>query len=107
MEIQAIFEKSFSGPPGDAVWIVESASNRNWFASAKRNLDPNSAIFSLERYRSVDHALCHVVWGIKDHFPRWQSIHVLGLPPALLIPAEMEQEGRWVRRPDGLVLHRE
>jgi len=106
MEILAIFDESYSGAPGDAVWIVDSVSNRNWFAMAQSRLDENSAIFSWERYSSLESALCYMIWGIHDHFPDWQRILVVGWPPDRSLPIEMQEEGRWERRPDGLVLYR-
>ena len=69
MDIHAIFDENYSGPLVEAAWIVESAANREWFAAAKGRIGPNSAIFSLDRYRSVESALCHVVWGIEGAFP--------------------------------------
>ncbi|MEQ8293435.1 MAG: hypothetical protein RIA08_14615 [Roseovarius sp.] len=106
MDIHAIFDENFSGPPAEAAWIVESAANREWFAAAKGQLHPDSAIFSLEQYRSVETALCHVVWGIEEHFPKWRRIIVLGLAPTFSVPMEIEREGRWERRTDGFVLYR-
>lgn len=106
MDIHAIFDENYSGPLVEAAWIVESAANREWFAAAKGRIGPNSAIFSLDRYRSVERALCHVVWGIEEHFPQWRKIIVLGLTSTISVPVEIEREGRWERRADGLVLHR-
>ena len=106
MDIHAIFDENYSGPLVEAAWIVESAANREWFAAAKGRIGPNSAIFSLDRYRSVETALCHVVWGIEEHFPQWRRIIVLGLTSTISVPAELEREGRWEKRTDGFVLYR-
>jgi hypothetical protein len=106
MDIHAIFDENYSGPLVEAVWIVESAANQAWFAAAKGRIGPNSAIFSLDRYRSVESALCHVVWGIEEHFPQWRRIIVLGLTSTFPVPAELEREGRCEKRMDGFVLHR-
>lgn len=106
MEIHAIFDRQYSGHPGEAVWIIDSPANRRWFEEAKANLAPNSALFLAERYASVQMALCYMIPGIKEHFPEWQRISVSGIAPAIPVPGELLDEGRWEVRQDGFVLHR-
>lgn len=106
MEIHAIFDSQFSGQSGDAVWIADSPVNRIWFDKAKANLAPNSALFHVERFRSVQMALCYMIWGIVEHFPEWQRIWVTGIAPAISVPNELLDEGRWETLQNGLVLHR-
>lgn len=106
MDIQAIFDKAYTGQPSDGVWIIDSPSNRTWFEAAKASLAPNSGLFLAERYLSDEDALCYVIWSIFEHFPDWRSIFVVGLPPTILVPNVLMQEGHWETQPEGFVLHR-
>lgn len=106
MEIHAIFDSHFTGQSCDAVWIVDSPANRIWFDEAKGSLDPNSALFRVESHKSVQLALCYMIWGIVEHFPEWQKICVTGIVPATSVPSELLDVGRWEAIHKGLVLLR-
>lgn len=105
-DLHAIFDSAFSGPTGEAVWIVDSPANRIWFEAAGASLDRDSALFHAARYGSTEEAFCFMIWGMIEHFPEWQRLHVSGLAPATPIPEELSDEGRWEIHPDGFVLHR-
>ena len=106
MKIRAIFDSQFSGEATGSVWIVDSPANRPWFERAKPTLAEGSAVFLASRYESRELAFCYMVWGIQDHFPDWQQIHVSGLDPFFPIPDALKDEGRWEIVRDSLVLHR-
>lgn len=78
MDIQAIFQRDFQGILSEATWVIDTRSNRKRFENAKK-LDPNSALFSLDSYETEQDALCHIIWGIQDHFQSWESITVIGI----------------------------
>ena len=106
MDVYAIFDCEFSGQSGGAVWIADSPVNRDWFERNEATLSPNSALFFVDRYESVQIALCHMIWGIDEHFPDWQRILVIEVDPAIPVPTEILNEGRWEIVQDGLALHR-
>ena len=106
MDVYAIFDSKFSGQPGGAVWIADSPVNRDWFERNKTTLSLNSALFLVDRYESAQIALCHMIWGIEEHFSDWQRILVIGVDPANPVPKELLNEGLWEIVQDSLVLHR-
>lgn len=106
MHIRAIFDRQFAGEAWGAAWIADSPANRNWFESNKAKLAPNSALFVVERYASPQMALCHMIWGIQDHFPDWQMISVSGIEPALPVPEELQNQGCWEIGQNGPILFR-
>ncbi|OYX43137.1 MAG: hypothetical protein B7Z02_09755 [Rhodobacterales bacterium 32-67-9] len=106
MEIKAIFDVRFQGEGKGSVWLTDSPDNRIWFERNRGNLASNSALFIAEHYDSIQAALCYMIWGIEDHFPDWQRIMVYGIEPAISVPSELADEGRWEIRDDGMVLHR-
>jgi hypothetical protein len=87
MEVDVIFDPTFQGHTGKAVWIIETPANRTWF-DAQRDLDPNSAIFSVARYSVVDSAVLHVIWSAQEHHPAWERIEVTGVSLTPSITAE-------------------
>lgn len=106
MDIEAIFDPAFSGPPGEAVWIVDSAANRAWFEAAMPTLHPDSAIFSLRPDQSPDDAIRQTTWNVQEHFPQWRRIVFTGLAPGARVPAALADEGVWENGPGVLILHR-
>lgn len=105
-DIHAIFDSTFSGETSDAVWIIDTPANRIWFEKAQTYLAPDSALFLVERYSSTEEALCHMIWGMIEHFPDWQHITVCGLAPGFPIPNALSYEGRWEIGKDGWAMHR-
>lgn len=106
MTIKAILETAYEGEASGAVWIVDTPANEIWFEQNRPKLATNSALFSSERYTSGEEALCHMIWGIQDHFPDWQEIRVIGGEPALATSDQLRPIGRWTISDQDLILHR-
>jgi hypothetical protein len=62
VEVVVIFDPAFDGHVESVVWIVGTPENRKWF-DAQTERDPNSAVFSIEGYLTVDDAVAHMVWN--------------------------------------------
>jgi hypothetical protein len=77
MNVSAIFNNEYDGDVSGAVWLVDTAKNRNWFAQ-QIDLDPSSALFFTERYETKEKALCYMIWSIQDHYPEWELCPKVG-----------------------------
>lgn len=105
MNIHAIFDDEFHGDTSDPIWLIDSVQNRKW-CEQKTGLDPNSALFAADRYDHQDEALCHMIWGIQDHYPDWERISVRGFKLNASVRDTLRDEGRIEAAEDGFVLHR-
>lgn len=105
MNILAIFDDEFYGDASGAVWLIDTVQNRKWFEQ-KVGLDPKSALFAAERYDHQDKALCHMIWGIQDHYPDWERISVLGFKLNASVGDTLRDDGRIEAAENGFVLHK-
>jgi len=92
MRVSIIFDPSFQGTAGGAVWIVESATNRQWF-ERKQDLDQQSAVFTPEGGTVGPSAIVRSIWNAQEHYPEWSEITVSGVPLTTDMSAELEGEG--------------
>lgn len=105
MNIRAIFDDEFHGDTSGPIWLIDSAQNRKWFEQ-RTDLDPKSALFAAEGYDHEEAALCHMIWGIQDHYPDWEKISVCGFKLTASIRDALRDDGRIAAAEDGFVLHR-
>ncbi len=95
MEVSAIFDTEYHGDAAGAVWLVATEINREWF-NRQSDLDPNSALFFIDRYGTKEEAVCHMVWNIQEHFDDWETIHVTGIALSQLLVDELQNDGHVV-----------
>jgi hypothetical protein len=86
MKVLVTFEPEFTGEPLDAVWIIDSPPNREWFGSQVGGIDANSAVFNGESDP------VNILWNVFEHHPAWSEIRVKGteLTPELVREVEPE-----------------
>ena len=72
MEIMVAFDRAYEGRPRDAVWIIDTPENRQWFEEHRWHLDPNSAVFD------ADAEPLTILRHVFDHHPNWSKIVVTG-----------------------------
>ncbi|MDO6591161.1 hypothetical protein DS901_16960 [Loktanella sp. D2R18] len=89
MDVSAIFKKDFRGELGEAVWLVDTPENRNRFEKSC-DLDPNSALFSVNGFNTLQSGLAETVWSIHDHYPDLDKIIVIGVKLSALIAKELD-----------------
>lgn len=94
--------------PGDAVWLVDTPSNRKWMDQARAGLDPNSAVFRCEAGEENESTAARVLFSIFDHHPLWDQIEVFGarLTPALAEILPDTEASEIKATPGGLTLYR-
>lgn len=78
MNVSAIFQKHYEGELSGAVWIIDSASNRARFEGSTE-IDQNSALFSMDNYKTLQSALPEIIWNIHDHYPDLEAVFVVGV----------------------------
>ena len=83
MKVLIVFEPSYAGSAMDAVWIIDSPSNRAWFQSHSTRIDHNSAVFN-----AASDAL-NILWTVFEHHPAWTEIVVRGEPVTVEIASDM------------------
>lgn len=85
MEIAIIFHTASRADACGAVWVVDSAENRIWFAR-QEGLDEGSAVFKPEGGEIGPAAVLRAIWDVEEHYPDWSRINVSGtsLSPDLL-----------------------
>lgn len=86
MQVRVILDEAYSGPASDAVWIIDTPTNRSWFEQHTDDIDPNSAIFG----QNV--SLLTVIWHVFDHHPDWTEIVVSGAPLTPAIKQAVEPD---------------
>lgn len=106
MQVRVIFDPAYDGPAGDAVWIIDTPANQSWFAR-RQGLDEGSAVFSADRYDSLESAVVHMIWNAQQHHPKWKTIEVLGTGLSASIAATLRDEGRVAATPGGFRLEHE
>ena len=87
------------------MWIVNSSANRDWFKRQK-TLAVGSAIFSVDRYPSLEEAAINMVWNAQEHHPAWKTISVEGIALTPRITEALAHEGRIIGAPAGFMLLR-
>ena len=100
MNVAAIFHDQYDGELSGAVWLVNTSPNRARFEKSK-DLNPNSALFSIENYGSLQSEICEIVWGIQDHFPDLDFISVKGVDLEASIPDALHPEYEIENSADG------
>jgi len=105
MEVAIIFDPAFEGETGPGVWIIDTLGNREWF-KGRRELDPNSAVFSARYDFTVDEDVIQVISNAQEHHPSWDRISVIGAPLSQAILAALQDEGQISKTPPGFVLVR-
>lgn len=105
MEISIIFDTVFRGQATHAVWIVESAENRAWF-ERQSGLDSLSAVFTPEGGEIGRTAVLHSIWNVKEHYPEWSRIKVMGVALTEELAADLCEEGTALGNADGFSLIR-
>ena len=112
MRVFLIFEPAYDGEAPDAVWISDTAPNREWFEGNLPRLDAQSAIFPIPcdmldtvirsvtdrnnlgwRYETTETAAIQMVWNVQDHHPEWTEITVTGVPLTPKIAADLKDGG--------------
>lgn len=105
MEISIIFDTAFRGQATGAVWIVESAENRQWF-ERQTSLDSQSAVFTLEGGEIGRAAVSRSIWNVKEHYPEWSRIKLTGIALTDELSADLREEGTALENADGFSLIR-
>ena len=105
MDVAVILDPEFQGETGPAVWIIDTQGNRAWFEN-QHGLDPNSAIFSVERYATADEAVVQTIWNAQEHHPSWDSLRVIGAAPTPVILADLRAGGQVFPTSTGFLLVR-
>jgi hypothetical protein len=84
---------------GDAVWLVDSASNRKLFAELKSRagFHSNSAIFTDQGAPSGEQVL-DLIATVTDHHPDWTEIDVLAAPLTDYLAGEFERDAYVVQK---------
>lgn len=106
MKIAAILDPEYAGEADGAVWIVNSPANEDWFHQHRATLDENSALFFADYSDCPKATVCEMIQGIKDHYPDWLSIFVLGVEATASLVDVLNEEGRCEVRCDRVVVHR-
>jgi len=106
MKISAIFQPEYTGDVTGAVWIIASDANKQWFEQ-RSDLDPESALFHAEKHDTQEDAVCHLVWGIQEHFLNWETIAVIGLQLTRSLGDVLHKDGRTTSKYDGFILSKE
>ena len=99
MKVLVQFDEHFAGAPADAIWIVDSSSNREWFERHSRAIDQNSAVF-------VAGSELTIIWHVFDHHPSWDVIEVEGWPLTADIVDALKQDAGVARTENGFRLSR-
>jgi hypothetical protein len=63
---------NYTGAAADALWIIDSASNREWFGRNGPAIHPNSAVFA------PDSNPISIIDHVFTHHPTWTAIEVQG-----------------------------
>ncbi len=105
MQVTIIFDPAFEGKTERAVWIIDTAANRKWFAE-QHDLDPNSALFSTDRYRTIDTAVAQMVWNAQEHHPAWNQIEVTGATLTPSISGDLKGDALICATPTGFMISR-
>ncbi len=105
MKVTIIFDPAFSGQADEAVWIVNSSANRDWF-ERQMTLAVGSALFTIDRYPSLEEAAINMVWNAQEHHSTWKTISVEGIALTPRITEALAHEGRIIGTPAGFALHR-
>jgi len=92
MNVLISFAGLFPGSPAKAVWLIDSPSNRAWFA-AQSDLDPGSAVFRPHGGVVDDAAIIHAVRDAQEHHPTWERIELDGVKAQEAGLADLQQEG--------------
>ena len=74
MRVLVTFDPAYSGPPADAVWIVDTPDNRVWFEQQATGIDANSALFDGKVSPLT------TIWNVFDHHPQWTEVIIAGAP---------------------------
>lgn len=72
MRVLVVFEQAFRGDPLDAVWIIDTPQNRDWYDQRAGRMDGNSAVFTPPN-DPVD-----IFWDVFEHHPDWTEVVVTG-----------------------------
>ena len=102
MDVSAIFEKDFRGELSGAVWLLDTPENRSRFDKSY-DLDPNSALFSVNGFNTLQSGLVEKVWSIHDHYPDLGSITVIGVKLSMFITKELEGDYVFEENNDGFI----
>lgn len=105
MEISIIFDTAFRGEAAGAVWIVESAENRQWFEQQPA-LDEWSAVFTPEGGAIGRDAILRSIWNVQEHYPEWSRISVLGAALTDELSTDLLDEGAVFETEQGFSLAR-
>ena len=92
MHVTLILHTKYEGRACGAVWIVESPQNWLWF-TAQKDLDPNSAVFTVEWIGNEPQHLREIIWEIDVHYADWTSIGTLGATLTESLRDELADEG--------------
>ncbi len=106
MKVAVIFDPAFDGDAADAVWIVDTPANQQWFASHLPEIESNSAIFPMGRYPSIASAAVQMIWNAQNHHPRWNEIEAVGVALTPEIIADLKPDGALAETRTGFTLTR-
>ncbi|WP_299622693.1 hypothetical protein [uncultured Tateyamaria sp.] len=102
MDVSAIFEKDFRGEINGAIWLVDTPENRSRFEKAC-GLDPNSALFSINDFNTLQSGVVEKVWSIHDHYPDLDSITFIGIELSASTAKELEDDYVFEEIKDGFI----
>jgi len=105
VKISAIFQTEYDGDATGPIWLVASETNRLWFEK-QTDLDQSSALFHAEKYGANEIAIYHMILGIQEHYPSWDTIAVTGLILTRSISDILQEEGSIETNYDGFDLRR-
>ncbi len=105
MDVKIIFDEAFSGEVDGAVWIIDTPSNRRWYA-AGHGACPGSAIFQTDRYPIRDDAVIRMIWNAQEHNPDWTALTVIGAALTHRISDKVGGDGRLTEETAGFTLSR-
>ena len=106
MKVAVILDPAFDGNAADAVWIVDTPANQQWFASHLPSIESNSSIFPMGHYPSVAAAAVYMIWNAQDHHPLWNEIEAVGVDLTPEIIADLQADGALAETRTGFSLTR-
>ena len=100
MKVIVSFAEQFDEQIADAVWLIESPSNRKWVQTHRPQLDPNSATF-----RS-DSEVSDILDNVFEHHPTWMEVVVKNAALTPAVEAGLGVGAKLVRNNDGFIVNR-